>query len=38
LDIPELLIAMGILAMLAWAIYNRTHPKEGSSEQRRVVK
>lgn len=28
-DIPELLIGMSILALLAWAIYNRTHPDTG---------
>jgi hypothetical protein len=28
-DIPELLIGMGILAILIWAVYNRTHPDEG---------
>jgi hypothetical protein len=28
-DIPELLIGMGILALLAWAVYNRTHPDTG---------
>jgi type II secretory pathway component PulJ len=38
LDIPELLIAMGILAMLAWAVYNRIHPVENSSKQRSRVK
>ena len=25
-DVPEVLIAMGLIAMLAWAIYNRIHP------------
>jgi hypothetical protein len=28
-DIPELLITMGLIAMLAWAVYNRMHPREG---------
>jgi hypothetical protein len=28
-DIPELLIGMSILAILAWAIFNRTHPGAG---------
>ena len=26
-DIPELLIALGILGAIAWAIYNWTHPR-----------
>jgi hypothetical protein len=26
LDIPEILIILGILAGLAWAVYNRLHP------------
>jgi hypothetical protein len=26
LDVPEVLIVVGILAGIAWAIYNRTHP------------
>jgi hypothetical protein len=26
LDVPEMLIVLGILAGIAWAIYNRTHP------------
>ena len=25
LDIPEILILMGIIAILAWAVYNRLH-------------
>ena len=29
LDIPEVLIGMSILAILVWAIYNRTHPGVG---------
>jgi hypothetical protein len=28
-DIPEVLIAMGLVAMLVWAIYNRLHPGVG---------
>jgi hypothetical protein len=28
-DIPELLIGMGILALVLWAVYNRTHPAAG---------
>jgi len=26
-DIPELLIALGIVGALAWAVYNWTHPQ-----------
>jgi len=26
LDIPEMLIAMSIVAILVWAAYNRIHP------------
>lgn len=26
LDVPEVLIALGIVASIAWAIYNWTHP------------
>ncbi len=29
LDVPEVLIIMGILGGIAWAIYNRTHPNPG---------
>jgi hypothetical protein len=29
-DIPELLIGMGILALVVWAVYNRTHPEAGN--------
>ena len=29
-DIPEVLIATSILAMLVWAAYNRMHPGPGS--------
>lgn len=25
LDVPEVLIILGILAGIAWAVYNRTH-------------
>jgi hypothetical protein len=28
-DIPELLIGMSILAILVWAVYNRTHRNMG---------
>ena len=27
LDVPEILIIIGILAMVAWAIYNKLHPE-----------
>jgi len=26
LDVPEILIVLGVLAGIAWAIYNRLHP------------
>jgi hypothetical protein len=26
LDVPEILIVFGVLAGIAWAIYNRLHP------------
>jgi hypothetical protein len=29
LDIPEVLILLGIVAGIAWAIYNWTHPHYG---------
>jgi hypothetical protein len=29
LDIPEVLIGMSILAILAWAVYNWTHRNVG---------
>jgi hypothetical protein len=29
LDVPEVLIIMGILGGIAWAIYNRTHSSPG---------
>jgi hypothetical protein len=28
-DVPEILIAFGIVACLAWALYNRAHWHEG---------
>jgi hypothetical protein len=31
-DIPELLIGMSFLGILAWAIYNRTHPGTGEDK------
>jgi len=27
-DVPEILIALGLLGCLAWAIYNRVHSHE----------
>jgi len=30
LDVPEVLIILGILAGLAWAVYNWTHPHASS--------
>jgi hypothetical protein len=29
LDIPEILIVVGIVGCIAWAIYNHTHPHTG---------
>ena len=29
LDVPEILIGLGLLACLAWAIYNWKHPHTG---------
>jgi hypothetical protein len=26
LDIPEILIALGLIGAVAWAVYNWTHP------------
>jgi hypothetical protein len=26
-DVPEVLIGLGLLAALAWAVYNWTHPQ-----------
>jgi hypothetical protein len=31
LDIPEVLILLGIVAGVAWAIYNWTHPHYGNT-------
>lgn len=28
-DVPEILIALGIVACIVWAIYNRVHFREG---------
>ncbi len=28
-DVPEILIAMSLIAMLVWAVYNRLHPGGG---------
>ena len=30
LDVPEILIALGILACVVWAVYNRVHFHEGA--------
>ena len=30
IDLPEVLILLGLAAMLAWALYNWTHPHLGS--------
>ena len=32
LDVPEILIAIGILASIAWALYNWTHPHTGATK------
>ena len=32
LDVPEILIALGIVGCIAWAIYNWTHPHPGISK------
>jgi hypothetical protein len=32
LDVPEVLIILGIVAGIAWAIYNWTHPRPHSPE------
>lgn len=29
LDVPEVLIAIGVAACIGWAIYNRLHWREG---------
>jgi len=29
LDVPEILIGLGIVACIAWAFYNWTHPRHG---------
>ncbi len=28
-DIPEILILLGVVACVVWAIYNRSHYREG---------
>jgi hypothetical protein len=33
LDVPEVLIAVGLLAAFVWAIYNRFHPNAGADER-----
>jgi hypothetical protein len=35
LDVPEVLIVLGILAGIAWAIYNRRHPHPVINRSRR---
>jgi hypothetical protein len=32
LDIPEVLILVSIIGILAWAVYNRLHPGAGESK------
>ena len=29
-DVPEVLIALGLVACLVWAVYNRVHWREGA--------
>jgi hypothetical protein len=36
LDIPEVLIVLGLAAGILWAVYNWTHPHQGASKQRPV--
>lgn len=31
-DVPEILIALGIVGCLAWAIYNWTHPHQNTPQ------
>ena len=33
LDVPEILILLGIVALLAWAVYNRLHRDAGAPKQ-----
>jgi len=35
LDVPEILIIAGILAMVAWAIYNKMHPDPTANKNAR---
>jgi hypothetical protein len=35
LDVPEILIVLGVLAGIAWAIYNRLHPHVEPPARRR---
>ena len=30
IDVPEVLIALGVVAYLAWAVYNWTHRSAGT--------
>jgi hypothetical protein len=36
-DIPEILIVVGVLAGIAWAIYNRLHPHVEPPARRRAA-
>jgi hypothetical protein len=31
LDVPEILIGVGLIAALAWAVYNRLHPQRDNT-------
>jgi hypothetical protein len=31
IDIPEILIGLGVVGCLIWAVYNRTHPHHGAT-------
>lgn len=32
LDVPEILIGLGVIGCLIWAIYNWTHPHPGTTK------
>jgi hypothetical protein len=36
-DIPEILIVLGVVAGIAWAIYNRLHPHVEPPARRRAT-
>ena len=36
-DIPEILIVLGVMAGIAWAIYNRLHPYVEPPSRRRAT-